>query len=80
MSFVAHFTLILDEGQSFSYTNHHVSSSRFNSFLSYLTDAVAVCKAKDAFDLVERHMLLDLYHISVELRRGTAENKFKLTN
>lgn len=49
------------------------------SFFSCLTNAVAVCKAKDAFDLVECHMLLDLYHIPVELRRGTAENKLKLT-
>lgn len=49
------------------------------SFLSCLTNAVAVCKAKDAFDLIECHMLLDLYHIPVELRRGTAENKLKLT-
>lgn len=31
-----------------------------------LTNAVTVCKAKDAFDLVKCDMLLDLNHISVE--------------
>lgn len=50
----------------------------FQQCLSCLTDAVTVCKAKDAFDLVECHMLLDLYHIPVELRRGTVENTLKL--
>lgn len=38
------------------------------------TNAVAVCKAKNAFDLVECYMLLNLYHIPVELRRRPAEN------
>lgn len=42
------------------------------------TNAVAVCKAKNAFDLVECNMLLNLYHIPVELRRCPAENKTKI--
>lgn len=42
------------------------------------TDAVAVCKAKNAFDLVECYMLLNLHHISVELRRCPVENMTKI--
>lgn len=41
------------------------------------TDAVAVCKAKNAFDLVECHMLLDLYHIPVELGGCTVGSEVK---
>lgn len=49
------------------------------SFFSCLTNAVTVCKAKDAFNLVECHVFLGLYHISVEFRGCTEENKLKLT-
>lgn len=42
------------------------------------TNAVAVCKAKNAFDLVECYMLLNLYHIPVELRRFPVENITKI--
>lgn len=45
------------------------------NLLSCLTNAVAVCKAKDAFNLVECYMLLDLNHIPVKLRRGPAGKK-----
>lgn len=38
------------------------------SCLSVLTDAVTVCEAKDAFDLVECHVFLDLHHVSIEFR------------
>lgn len=48
------------------------------NLLSCLTNAVAVCKAKDAFNLVECYMLLDLNHIPVKLRRGPAGKKIKL--
>lgn len=42
----------------------------FKTFFGCLTDAVAVCEAKDAFDLVECDMLLDLDDIPVKLWRG----------
>ena len=44
---------------------------------SCLTYTVTVCKAKDAFNLIKRHMLLDLYHISVEFRGCTVKGKLK---
>lgn len=37
------------------------------SFIS-LTNAITVCEAKDAFNLVKCDMLLDPNHIPVELR------------
>lgn len=47
-------------------------------YQSFPTDAVAVCKAKNAFDLVECYMLLNLYHIPVELGRRPVENIRKI--
>lgn len=46
-------------------------------FFNSLTNAITVCKAKDAFDLVKCHMLLDLYHIPVEFRGWTAKKRKK---
>lgn len=46
---------------------------------SCLTNAVTVCKAEDALDLIKRDVLLDFHHVSVEFRGCTVEGKLKLT-
>lgn len=50
----------------------------YRYYQCFPTNAVAVCKAKNAFDLVECYMLLNLYHIPVELRRCPVENITKI--
>lgn len=44
-------------------------------FLQSLTDADTFAKSKDAFDLVESHMLLYFHHIPVEFWGRPVEKK-----